>query len=143
MPSAEWRTGRCVTASLDADSDLQTEIERLAVLHAVAFGEVRAIGSLDRVAVTYYDQAAKEDRDIVLERPMMLLAAAGTVVAGEQGPQAHVHLTVADETGVASGGDLSPGCLVFSVELVLQELLGGQVSRRSDATTGLARLHFG
>jgi predicted DNA-binding protein with PD1-like motif len=41
---------------------------------------------------------------------------------------------------MASGGDLSPGCVVFSCELILQELAGPSMARALDPATGLSPL---
>lgn len=142
MASMEGVTGRRVVASLGRGCDLLHEIERLADEHNVGFGEVRGIGSLDRAAVSYYDQQAKADRELAFEKPMMLLALAGTVLEENGSTGAHVHVVLADESGRAFGGDVSVGCRVFSCELVIEELSTGQVSRRVDAATGLARLQF-
>jgi predicted DNA-binding protein with PD1-like motif len=142
MASVECATGRRIVASLQKGADLLAEIERLAEEHGIGFGEVRGIGSLDRASVTFYDQAAKEDRALEFERPMMLLALAGTVLQQDGATGAHVHIVLADDSGAAYGGDISLGCRVFSCELVLEELPAGAVGRREDPATGLARLQF-
>jgi len=142
MADAERSLGRCLVASLDHGSDLLAEIERIATEHDVCFADVRGIGSLERAVVTFYDQATKEDKELVFERPLMLLAMAGSVIGGKDGG-AHVHLILADDSGRVVGGDLSPGCRVYSAELMLTELTGAPASREVDQETGLARLRFG
>jgi predicted DNA-binding protein with PD1-like motif len=140
---AVYTARRTVVAALDRGTDLLEEIERLVRENDLAFCRVSGLGSLAAARVTYYDQAAKEDRDIVFEQPMMLVTLTGTVLRAGGDIEAHCHLVVGDERGVSYGGDLSPGCVVFSGELMFIELVGPPVSRRTDDGTGLARLTFG
>lgn len=143
-PRAEFTTRRTVVVSLEQGSDLLDEIERLVAGRDLTFCRLSAIGSLASARMTYYDQAAKEDLEIVFEEPMMLVVLAGTaLVTGGGEVETHAHLVLANEHGVAYGGDLSSGCVVFSCELLLQELVGPPVSRRVDERTGLARLTIG
>ena len=142
MACASFELGRTTLASLDRGSDLLTEIERLVRENDIDFCEVSGIGSLDQARVTYYDQVAQEDLEIAFDRPMMLIALAGTVLREGAEIQAHGHVVLGDASGAAFGGDISPGCLVFSCELILTELSGSPVTRRQDAATGLARLCF-
>ena len=142
MACASLELGRTTLASLDRGSDLLTEIERLVRENDIDFCEVSGIGSLDQARVTYYDQVAQEDLEIAFDRPMMLIALAGTVLREGAEIQAHGHVVLGDASGAAFGGDISPGCLVFSCELILTELSGSPVTRRQDDATGLARLCF-
>jgi uncharacterized protein len=143
VASVEGATGRRVVASLESGTDLLGEIERLAAEHRISFGEVRGIGSLDHACVSFYDQTAKMDRELRFDRPMMLLALAGTVLEEDDRAGAHCHVVLADDSGRAFGGDISAGCRVFSCELVIEELSAGAISRQVDAATGLARFRFG
>ncbi len=138
-----FATGRTVVISLDKGSDLLSEIEQLVAANDMAFCRLSAIGSLSAARLTYYDQAAQEDIEIVFDEPMMLVTLSGTVLAADGETQTHAHLVLANEHGVSYGGDLSPGCVVFSCELLVQELVGPPVSRHTDLQTGLARLTFG
>ena len=140
---AEFTTGRTVVVSLEQGSDLLDEIGRLAAAHALAFCRLSAIGSLAGARMTYYDQEAKEDLEILFDEPMMLVVLAGTALVTDGEVETHAHLVLANEHGVAYGGDISSGCTVFSCELLMQELVGPSVSRRVDERTGLARLTIG
>jgi len=138
-----FATGRTIATSLDSGSDLLEEIERLIAANDLAFCRLSAIGSLVAARLTYYDQVAQEDIEIAFDEPMMLVTMAGTAMGAGAEVQTHAHLVLANEHGVAYGGDLSPGCVVFSCELLAQELLGHPVSRRADPDTGLERLTVG
>ena len=132
--------GRTLVAALRTGSDLLEDIERLVLEHDIAFCRIEAIGSLDRAVLTYYDQSAQGDKEIDVDRPVMLLAASGTALRSAGGVEVHCHLVLGDALGMASGGDLSPGCVVFSCELLLQELVGPAMTRALDPATGLSPL---
>lgn len=140
---AFFESGRKLVAALDKGSDLLEEIERLVRENGIAFCELSGIGSLAESRVTYYDQAAQEDREIVFERPMMLVTLSGTVLRSEGEVHCHCHLVLGDATGSAYGGDLSPGCIVYSCELALLELVGPPIARAPNAATGLSKFVFG
>jgi predicted DNA-binding protein with PD1-like motif len=140
---ALFAPGRTLVASLDMGSDLLEEIERLARENDLALCGVMGIGSLVASNVTYYDQAVQTDRELVFERPMMLLGLSGTVLRARDGIQTHCHVVLGDALGTAYGGDLSPGCVVFSCELTLMELVGPTTARVPDKATGLSHFVFG
>ena len=93
--------------------------------------------------MTYYDQSTQGDRQIDVDRPMMLVNAVGTALRSDAGVDVHCHLVLGDALGMASGGDLSPGCVVFSCELILQELAGPPLARALDEATGLSHADLG
>jgi predicted DNA-binding protein with PD1-like motif len=138
--AASFTVGRTLVATPRKGTDLLAEIERLVLEKDIAFCRIEAIGSLDRAAMTYYDQSAQGDREIDVDRPVMLLTASGTALGSDAGVQVHCHLVLGDALGMASGGDLSPGCVVFSCELILQELVGPAMARALDPATGLSPL---
>lgn len=138
--AASFAVGRTLVTSLPGGSDLLEEIERLVLANDIDFCRIEGIGSLARARMTYYDQSAREDREIEVDRPMMLASVSGTALRSVEGVEVHGHLVLADALGMASGGDLSPGCVVFSCELLLQELTGPRMVRAIDESTGLSPL---
>ncbi len=140
-PRAEsFTVGRTLVITLPRGSDLLEEIERLVLESDMGFCRIEGIGSLARATMTYYDQAAQGDRQIDVDWPVMLVNAVGTALRSGAGVDVHCHLVLGDPLGVASGGDLSPGCEVFSCELILQELVGPSLTRTLDEATGLSHL---
>jgi uncharacterized protein len=142
MASATFQPGRVTVAALDRGSDLLSEIERLVRENDIEFCALSGIGSLDSARVTYYDQEKQEDREVAFERPMMLITVDGTAMREGAEVQTHGHVVLGDASGAAFGGDISPGCVVFSCELVMTELVGPRVGRRQDPATGLERLRL-
>jgi uncharacterized protein len=131
---------RTLVATPPRGSDLLVEIERLVIESGFDFCRLEGIGSLERARMTYYDQARQEDRDIAVDRPVMLVNLSGTALKSGASVQVHGHLVLGDALGMATGGDLSPGCEVFSCELLLQELAGPPMARTIDEGTGLMHL---
>lgn len=138
--AAPFEVGRTLVTSLPAGSDLLQEIQDLVLANGIDFCRIEGIGSLARARMTYYDQSAREDREIEVDRPMMLAGLSGTALRSTDGVEVHGHLVIADALGMASGGDLSAGCVVFSCELLLQELIGPPMVRAIDESTGLSPL---
>ena len=137
---ASFTVGRALFTTLPKGSDLLEEIERLVLENDIDFCRIEGIGSLARATMTYYDQSTQGDRQIDVDRPMMLVNAIGTALRSDAGVDVHCHLVLGDALGMASGGDLSPGCVVFSCELILQELAGPPLARALDEATGLSHL---
>jgi len=138
--ATSFEVGRTVVTSLPGGSDLLEQIESLVLANDIDFCRIEGIGSLACARMTYYDQSAHEDREIEVDRPMMLATMCGTALRSADSVEVHAHLVLADALGMASGGDLSPGCVVFSCELLLQELTGPRMVRATDVTTGLSPL---
>ncbi len=137
--SAAFTTGSTILITPPFGSDLLEEIERAVMDRDLDFCRIETIGSLSKAALTYYDQAAHQDRLIEFDRPLMLLHLVGTALRSSDGMEVHCHLVLGDELGAAFGGDLSPGCIVYSCEMMLQELTGPSIRRITDEDTGLSR----
>lgn len=131
---------RTLVATPPRGSDLLEEIECLVLENSIGFCRLEGIGSLTRASMTYYDQSLQEDRDIAVDRPVMLVNLSGTALRSGDAVEVHCHLVLGDAVGMATGGDLSPGCEVFSCEVILQELAGPTMVRALDEETGLMHL---
>ncbi len=91
------------------------------------------VGSLTRVAMRY---ANRPDAAVRIGQ-FEILSLAGTLSAAG----AHLHLCVADRDGVASGGHLMPGCVIYTTaEVVVAELTAVVFGRELDATYGFREL---
>lgn len=104
----------------------------------IFLGEVRAIGAVSRARVGFYDQDFRQYRYITYEAPMEILSLVGNISLKEGRPFVHAHITLADKEGVACGGHLAEGTVVFACEYVIQEYLSGERFERGfDEETGL------
>lgn len=114
--------------------DLKQEIQKFVQEHAIQAGcIVTCVGSLARIAVRF----ANREHATVLDKKMEILALSGTV--GVSG--VHLHIALADGDGIAIGGHLMDGCLVYTTaEIVIGELPGVVFAREIDTDTGYREL---
>lgn len=118
----------------DLRGSLETAFAELAKAHGInAACIVSAVGSLSRAVLRYADKPAGSD----INTPMELLMLSGTLSPDG----AHLHASVADESGEVRGGHLLPGCIVrTTAEIVLALLPGWEFRRELDAATGFNEL---
>lgn len=94
---------------------------------------VSAVGSLSRAVLRYADKPAGSD----INAPLELLMMSGTLSPDG----AHLHASVADDSGEVRGGHLLPGCVVrTTAEIVIALLPGWEFRRELDAATGFSEL---
>lgn len=132
-------TGRKFMGRLAQGDDLLLALEKLARAHGLKLGEVRALGSVSKARLGYYDQAAQKFEFFELDRPLEILALVGNLSLKDDQPLVHAHLTLADKDGRALGGHLAEGTIVFACEFVIQEYQSAEpMVRQFDAKTGLS-----
>jgi len=123
---------------LGPGDDLRGALERtfreLAAEHGIAAAcIVSAVGSLGRAVLRYADQGQGSETG----GPLELLMLTGTLSPDG----AHLHASVADETGAVKGGHLLPGCVVrTTAEVVIALLPGWEFRRELDEATGFREL---
>ena len=94
---------------------------------------VSAVGSLSRAVLRYADKPSGSD----INAPLELLMLSGTLSPDG----AHLHASVADETGEVRGGHLMAGSIVrTTAEVVIALLPGWEFRRELDAATGFNEL---
>jgi predicted DNA-binding protein with PD1-like motif len=118
----------------DLRMSLESAFAGLSKTHGIdAACIVSAVGGLSRAVLRYADKPAGSD----INAPLELLMLSGTLSADG----AHLHASVADETGAVRGGHLMPGCIVrTTAEIVIALLPGWEFRRELDAATGFNEL---
>ncbi len=137
MGTREFARGRRVVARLPHGGDLLEEIAAVVDTHGMQAAELRAIGALQTARLAYYDQAAHEYDEFVVEAPVEIVGLLGNVSRRDGATAVHAHATLAGHDGACVGGHVAPGCVVFACELVVQELDGKPLEREYDEVTGL------
>lgn len=117
--------------------DLLREITDFILSHQITLGHISLIGAVSSYHVGYYDSIAKKYISIEEERHMEILNGTGNISLKDGKPFAHVHLTLADDTGKAVGGHLFEGVKIFACEAVITEFDGAPLIRELDEDTGL------
>lgn len=119
---------------LKPGQDLKRAILQHADEHNIRAGFViTCVGSLTHAAL----RLANDKHTTMYTANFEVIALAGTVETG----YAHLHLSIADETGTMIGGHLQEGSLVrTTAEIVLGEALGLAFRREFDPMSGYREL---
>lgn len=119
---------------LTPGQDLKQELLAFAARHDLrAAAILTCVGSLTDVCLRFANRPDGTPRRGHFE----IVGLVGTLIAAG----GHLHLAVADESGVMFGGHLLDGCLVYTTaEVVLAELGDVQFTRRLDAAFGYQEL---
>lgn len=132
-----FTAGRCLMGRLAPGDDLLEALEALVKEENVTSGQLQFIGALQKGALGYYDQGARQYRTITLDRHLEIAAGMGNVSLRDGRPMVHAHLVLSDEEGRCWGGHLVPGNRVFACEFALLVLEGDPWTRHADDFTGL------
>jgi predicted DNA-binding protein with PD1-like motif len=127
---------RVVPLRLSPGDDLRQALETWMALQQEQAGcVISAVGSLSLAQLRF----AAMDEVTRIHADLEILNLSGTL----SGDGAHLHITVADNTGRVIGGHLGRGSLVrTTAELVVGLLPGWQFSRGLDPATGYAELQI-
>lgn len=115
--------------------DLKAALEAyVATNHLEAVVILSCVGSLDVAAIRF----ANRPEPTLVPGKLEITSLVGTLA---QSSGSHIHITVADGEGLARGGHLMPGSLVYTTaEIALGELPGVIFSREKDETYGYHEL---
>lgn len=137
--NAKTTGGRRFTGRLPHGSDLLAALSEFCAQNDIRFGEVHALGALQRARVAFYDQAARVYHELAFDRPLELLNLAGNISLKDGRPFVHAHVVLAGADGNTMGGHLVEGCPVFACEFTIKEWDHAPApERRLDPVTGLA-----
>lgn len=117
--------------------DIYDDIARYAEANRIQAAWLSYLGAVRRASLRYFDQEAKEYRDLTLEQPLEVLSGVGNISLLDGEPFLHTHAAFGDEAGQAYGGHIDPGCEVWALEVKMQEMLGEAPERSPDECTGL------
>ena len=136
-PTREVKPRRVFMGKLSHGGDLLEQITDICRKEGIQLGRLEAIGAVQRARLAFYNQQTHQYESLAIDRPLEITKLMGNVSLKEGHPFVHAHITLADEKGVAYGGHLAPGTLVFACEFVLEALDGPPLERELDEVTGL------
>lgn len=115
---------------LTKGADLKQEIIKYATLHNIKAGVViSSVGCLSHLNIRLAGAKSTLERT----EPFEIVSITGTISLGD----AHIHISVSDETGKTYGGHLIDGSIVnTTAEVVLLELDNYTFTREFDENTG-------
>ena len=144
MKACQGQIGRVFVMRLE-DGDIVPDcIEKFAVEQGISVGQVILIGGVGGGEVVVGPRRSDE----MPPEPMLLpldgaheVAGVGIIAPGEDGrPVLHIHAALG-RSGKTTTGCLRPGVTTWVVgEAIIYEILGADVSRVMDETTGFALL---
>ena len=145
---APAENGRVVVSRLLPGTDLLTGIEKICRNNRISCGAVLSVvGSLAGATYQYVSRDPAEPSGVkysepkVVSRPVEFLSGQGLVGTEEDGSICvHLHGVCIDDSGWVFGGHFGRegNPVLATVEVVLQELRGGQLTRRYDPETGFS-----
>ncbi len=121
-----------------ANRDLLEELTEFCETEDIKLGVFSVIGAVTCAKLGYYKQDKKKYAECVsLDKKLEIASCAGNISLLDSKIFVHAHITLADHNGVAFGGHLMPGSMIFAAEYYIKELKGASFERTRDSETGL------
>ncbi len=146
MKACQGQIGRVFVMRLEDGDMVPGCIERFAAEQGISVGQVILIGGIGGGEVVVGPRRSDE----MPPEPMLLpvdgaheVAGVGVIAPGEDGlPVLHIHAALG-RSGKTTTGCLRPGVTTWVVgEVIIYEILGADVARVMDETTGFALLEI-
>lgn len=123
-------------ARLEHGRDILEQMKGVAEGAGVQMAYIGAIGALQDARLAFYDQSTHRYEAFSVDQPAEIASCIGNLTNKDGQPFVHAHAVLALSDGRAIGGHLVGGS-VFAAELYIQELIGAELERNLDKTTGL------
>jgi uncharacterized protein len=125
----EFTQGRTFLVRLPHGSDLRESIQEFIREQGVRAGFVSAIGAVSRACYSFYDAQKQVYEQIAKEEELEILGLTGNISLLDGAPFLHAHVIFGDRSGMAFGGHIEAGCVVFAGEVLIQEVTGPALER--------------
>jgi uncharacterized protein len=131
---SNWSKMKTTAIRLKPHQDLKKELMAFAAKEKIKAGcIVTCVGSLEQINLRFANQSEGKS----LKGHFEILSLVGTFSE----TSAHIHLSVADNTGVTIGGHLLDDNLIYTTaEIVIGELTDVEFKRETDSTYGYQEL---
>lgn len=141
MQNSNYKAGRTFLCRLKHNSELVRSILEFAKEKKLKMAVFTAVGSVKKASLAYYDQEKREYQKIKFEKPLEIAGVFGNISLKDGEPFVHAHAVLADANGKTYAGHLLKAT-IFAGEVYFKELLGKELEREYDHTTGLALWSF-
>ena len=118
-------------------ADLLEELTKICSDRNIQLGRVEAIGAVQKAVIGYYHQDKREYEFLTFDQHLEILNLTGNISIKDGSPMVHAHVTFADAEGIAYGGHLAPGTIIFACECFIEVFEGAVLERGFDEETGL------
>lgn len=142
MESATYTPGEIHVLRLTHEEDLLNELTVYCNEQKIDAGAITVIGAVKDAKIGFYDQESLEYEKHYYNQPMELLQANGNVSFDEAGRFVHLHATFSDDDGSVVAGHVFEGTTMFAGEAMIHEIIGPDLKRQADDTTGLSLWEF-
>ena len=129
--------GKTYMGRLPHGQDLITSIESFCNASDITTGVLSVIGALSSATIGIYDQQQQVYITEKIEKELEIITCTGNISLKEGKPFCHAHFILSDADGRTYGGHVMSESILFAGELHLQELVGDNLERIYDQTTGL------
>lgn len=123
---------------LPKGEDLLTSIEAIAKEKEIKVARVELIGVVENAVVGFFQHDKKQYKPIKIDEHMEIVNAVGNISQKDGEIKAHIHITLGDQDGNTYSGHLMEGSNIFAGEIVMQELVGPELHRKYDESTGIS-----
>jgi predicted DNA-binding protein with PD1-like motif len=121
--------------------DLLGYLEDFVTANGIEAAWLSYLGAVQTAALRYYDQTEREYCDFHIHQHLEVISGMGNVSLLDDKPFIHTHAVFADASGRAFGGHVNHGCVVWALEVKIEEFEGPAPIRRFDEPTGLSLWH--
>jgi len=121
--------GRTFVFSIEKGEDLLPFLQQFCIENQIKFATISGIGAVYKATFAIYDQKSKRYNKIQIEKELEILSIIGNVSIYDYKPVIHAHITLSDQEGKAFGGHLMSPTILFSSEIIIQELSTSQGSQ--------------
>ena len=118
-------------------ADLLEELTNICLREKIRLGRIEALGAVQKARLGFYHQKTRSYQSFAMDRSLEITKLIGNISLKDGKPIVHAHITLADKDGVAYGGHLMPGTIIFACEFILQVFEGPVFERGLDLETGL------
>ncbi|HSA07205.1 MAG TPA: DNA-binding protein [Candidatus Gastranaerophilales bacterium] len=122
------------------DSDLLEQINSFCIENNIKCGMANIIGAVKQAKIGYYSQYKQSYKTLEGENltgGLEIVSCTGNISIKDSKSFAHLHIILSNSEGIAFGGHLMPGTIVYAGEFIIQEFKGPDLVRSIDETTKL------
>ena len=137
-----YQPGRHILGRLAHGDDLNGAVQSIAENHAITQAVFSIVGCVSCATTGVFDQKQQVYITERSEKPFDIISCSGCICREEKEIRVYTHAVLIDNDGLVSGGRLFSPTLIFGAEVVLNELVGPELQKTYDLTTGMVLWSF-
>ncbi|MEG0779620.1 MAG: DNA-binding protein [Oscillospiraceae bacterium] len=130
------KMGDTLVVRVDRGEEIVAKLLQVATDYDVQAATVIGIGAADHAIFGAYQADKKQYASVERRGNLEITGLTGDLSRKDGAPHAHLHITMADESGNAFGGHLNEATIGGTSEIFVR-VLDGALTRRYDDVTGL------